>query len=113
MSNRLIRLIEFSSERCAAPNLNADTVLATFARTCFEFHVTRGESFEKAQQICKSHGKSRSFFVHAQNRKQFAWTLIGCSLLSCSKIVIKWIICVFKRKVAFFFFVHVRVTHTN
>lgn len=50
-------LTEFSSERCAAPNLNADTVLATFARTCYEFHVTRGESYEKAQQICKSHGK--------------------------------------------------------
>lgn len=50
-------LTEFSSERCAAPNLNADTVLATFSQTCYEFHVTRGESFEKAQQICKSHGK--------------------------------------------------------
>lgn len=49
--------IEFSSERCATPNLNADIILQTFARTCYEFHVTRGESFDKAQQICKSHGK--------------------------------------------------------
>lgn len=48
---------EFSPELCAAPNLNADTVLQTFGRTCYEFHVTRGESYEKAQQICKSHGK--------------------------------------------------------
>lgn len=49
--------VEFSPERCAAPSLNADTVLATFSRTCYEFHVTRGESFEKAQQICRKHGK--------------------------------------------------------
>lgn len=50
---------EFSPEQCEAPNLNADTVLQTFARTCYEFHVTRGESYEKAQQICKSHGNYR------------------------------------------------------
>lgn len=48
---------EFSPERCASPGLNADTVLQTFSRTCYEFHVTRGESYDKAQQICKSHGK--------------------------------------------------------
>uniref|UniRef100_A0A336K2F8 CSON012544 protein n=1 Tax=Culicoides sonorensis TaxID=179676 RepID=A0A336K2F8_CULSO len=47
---------EFTPERCAAPNLNADTVLTTFAKTCYEFHVTRGESFEKARGICQSHG---------------------------------------------------------
>lgn len=52
---------EFSPELCAAPNLNADTVLQTFGRTCYEFHVTRGESYEKAQQICKSHGKYFTF----------------------------------------------------
>lgn len=55
--SRPFPLTEFSPERCAAPNLNADTVLQTFDRTCYEFHVTRGESFDKAQQICKSHGK--------------------------------------------------------
>lgn len=49
--------IEFSPDRCAAPNLSADTILATFSRTCYEFHVTRGESYDKAQQICKSHGE--------------------------------------------------------
>lgn len=48
---------EFSPERCASPGLNADTVLATFSRTCYEFHVTRGENFDKARQICQSHGK--------------------------------------------------------
>lgn len=55
--------IEFSAEQCAAPNLNADTVLAVFSKTCYEFHVTRGESFEKAQQICKSHGKCFFTFI--------------------------------------------------
>lgn len=53
---------EFSTEQCEAPNLNADTVLQSFARTCYEFHVTRGESFDKAQQICKSHG-NHTFFA--------------------------------------------------
>lgn len=47
---------EFSPERCAAPNLSADTVLATFSRNCYEFHVTRGENFDSARKICKSHG---------------------------------------------------------
>lgn len=57
-SSRICHIyLEFSSERCATPNLNADIILQTFARTCYEFHVTRGESFDKAQQICKSHGK--------------------------------------------------------
>lgn len=50
--------IEFSPDRCAAPGLSAETILATFSRTCYEFHVTRGESYDKAQQVCKSHGKS-------------------------------------------------------
>ena len=58
---------EFSPERCAAPNLNADTVLQTFDRTCYEFHVTRGESFDKAQQICKSHGKYLFNYLFVRN----------------------------------------------
>lgn len=61
-------LTEFSPERCAAPNLNADTVLQTFDRTCYEFHVTRGESFDKAQQICKSHGKYAFNCLFARTR---------------------------------------------
>lgn len=48
---------EFSPDRCAAPNLNADTILTTFAKTCYEFHITRGESFDKARQVCRKHGK--------------------------------------------------------
>lgn len=52
---------EFSSERCSSPSLNADTVLATFARTCYEFHITRGESFDKARQVCQSHGISKIY----------------------------------------------------
>lgn len=55
---------EFSPDRCASPNLNADTVLQTFSRTCYEFHVTRGESYDKAQQICKSHGKPFEFVIN-------------------------------------------------
>lgn len=55
--------LEFSTERCAAPNLSADVVVQTFARTCYEFHVTKGENYEKAQQICKSHGKLLSISV--------------------------------------------------
>lgn len=47
---------EFSPDRCASPGLSADTVLATFSRNCYEFHVTRGENFESARKICKSHG---------------------------------------------------------
>uniref|UniRef100_A0A8W7Q5B0 Furrowed n=1 Tax=Anopheles coluzzii TaxID=1518534 RepID=A0A8W7Q5B0_ANOCL len=47
---------EFSSDRCASPNLSVETVLTTFAKTCYEFHITRGESFDKARAVCKSHG---------------------------------------------------------
>lgn len=51
---------EFSSDRCASPNLSVETVLTTFAKTCYEFHITRGESFDKARAVCKSHGRSRT-----------------------------------------------------
>lgn len=71
---------EFTPERCAAPNLNADTVLTTFARTCYEFHVTRGESFEKARMICQSHGKSLSLDLNFSTTVQpfnFRWRLIA------------------------------------
>lgn len=50
-------LSEFSSERCASPNLAPETILTTFSRTCYEFHVTRGESFDKARAICRQHGE--------------------------------------------------------
>lgn len=73
---------EFSPERCAAPDLNADTVLATFSRTCYEFHVTRGENFDKARQICQSHG--RKFLYQSQNHYQnviYFLSLIGGDLM--------------------------------
>ncbi|KAM7347402.1 CUB and Sushi multiple domains furrowed [Cochliomyia hominivorax] len=47
---------EFSVDRCLSPNLAVDTVLTTFSKTCYEFHVTKGENFEKAQQMCKTTG---------------------------------------------------------
>ncbi|KAG5674431.1 hypothetical protein PVAND_004402 [Polypedilum vanderplanki] len=47
---------EFSSERCASPNLSPDTLLSTFSRICYEFHVSRGESFDRARATCRSHG---------------------------------------------------------
>lgn len=51
-----LQFTEFSPDRCATPNINADVILQTFGRTCYEFHVTRGESYDKAQEICQSHG---------------------------------------------------------
>uniref|UniRef100_A0A1A9VUL7 Sushi, von Willebrand factor type A, EGF and pentraxin domain-containing protein 1 n=1 Tax=Glossina austeni TaxID=7395 RepID=A0A1A9VUL7_GLOAU len=47
---------EFSVDRCLSSNLAVDTVLTTFSKMCYEFHVTKGENFEKAQHICKSTG---------------------------------------------------------
>lgn len=55
--NLLIEFTEFSSERCASPDLPPETILTTFSRTCYEFHVTRGESFDKARAICRKHGE--------------------------------------------------------
>lgn len=48
---------EFSVDRCLSPNLSVDTVLTTFSKTCYEFHVTKGENFEKAQQMCEATGE--------------------------------------------------------
>lgn len=48
---------EFSADQCASPNTNANTVLTTFGRVCYEFHVTRGESFAEARTMCQAHGK--------------------------------------------------------
>ncbi|XP_075158690.1 CUB and Sushi multiple domains furrowed [Haematobia irritans] len=47
---------EFSVDRCLSSKLGVDTVLTTFSKTCYEFHVTKGESFDKAQQMCKVTG---------------------------------------------------------
>lgn len=71
--------IEFTPDRCAAPGLSAETILATFSRTCYEFHVTRGESYDKAQQVCKSHGKSIEDDLNL-NKHTFcvSWQLCTC-----------------------------------
>lgn len=50
---------EFSVDRCLSSKLAVDTVLTTFSKTCYEFHVTKGENFEKAQQMCKTTGNLR------------------------------------------------------
>lgn len=48
---------EFSVDRCLSPTLGVDTVVTTFSKTCYDFHITKGESFEKAQAICKKTGE--------------------------------------------------------
>lgn len=47
---------EFSVERCLSPKLSVDTVLSTFSKTCYEFHVTRGEDYDNARKMCQSTG---------------------------------------------------------
>jgi len=31
--------------------------VTTFSKTCYDFHITKGESFDKAQAICKQTGE--------------------------------------------------------
>ncbi|XP_017853153.1 sushi, von Willebrand factor type A, EGF and pentraxin domain-containing protein 1 [Drosophila busckii] len=47
---------EFSVDRCLSPKIGVDTVVTTFSKTCYDFHITKGESFDKAQAICKQTG---------------------------------------------------------
>lgn len=80
---------EFSPDRCAAPNLNAEIILSTFSRTCYEFHVTRGESYDKAQQTCKSHGETDDTLTTnfcQINAIAIAFTTCLCSM-TCDNIV--------------------------
>lgn len=42
-------------DRCAPKGAAEDVQLAAFARTCYEFGVTRGGSFLEARNYCKSH----------------------------------------------------------
>lgn len=72
-------------------------MLATFSQTCYEFHVTRGESFEKAQQICKSHGKLIFIFLTESNLRGFKLPVV-CVFVYNAYFVIKRIICVFERE---------------
>lgn len=47
---------EFSNDRCVPAGAAEDVELAAFARTCYEFGVGRGGSFEEARAHCKRHG---------------------------------------------------------
>ncbi|GLV42687.1 furrowed [Carabus blaptoides fortunei] len=47
---------EFSVDRCAPTGSPDDLQLAAFSRTCYEFGVGRGGSFEEARVKCKAHG---------------------------------------------------------
>lgn len=55
---------EFSIDRCAPAGSSSDLQLASFSRTCYEFGVLRGGSFEEARAQCKSHGGD---LVHGLN----------------------------------------------
>ncbi|XP_008192271.2 sushi, von Willebrand factor type A, EGF and pentraxin domain-containing protein 1 [Tribolium castaneum] len=46
---------EFSVDRCAPRGAPEDVQLASFARTCYEFGVSRGGSFQEARNYCRSH----------------------------------------------------------
>lgn len=52
---KLMFLAEFSVDRCAPRGAAEDVQLAAFARTCYEFGVSRGGSFAEARSYCKSH----------------------------------------------------------
>lgn len=47
---------EFSNDRCAPVKASADIQLAAFSRTCYEFNVEKGATFDDAQKQCQSHG---------------------------------------------------------
>lgn len=47
---------EFSNDRCVPSGAADDVELAAFDRTCYEFSVGRGGSFEEARNHCKKHG---------------------------------------------------------
>jgi hypothetical protein len=46
---------EFPADRCATPNQSAETIVSTFAKKCYEFHITKGESFDSARKTCRGH----------------------------------------------------------
>ncbi|PSN44564.1 hypothetical protein C0J52_12430 [Blattella germanica] len=49
-------LVEFSNDRCVPTGAADDIELSAFDRTCYEFSVGRGGSFEEARNHCKKHG---------------------------------------------------------
>lgn len=46
---------EFSVDRCAPKDAPEEAQLAAFARTCYEFGVSRGGSFQEARAYCQGH----------------------------------------------------------
>ncbi|XP_048525860.1 uncharacterized protein LOC125505658 [Dendroctonus ponderosae] len=46
---------EFSVDRCAPKDSPEEAQLAAFARTCYEFGVSRGGSFQEARAYCQGH----------------------------------------------------------
>ncbi|XP_015517072.1 sushi, von Willebrand factor type A, EGF and pentraxin domain-containing protein 1 isoform X1 [Neodiprion lecontei] len=47
---------EFSVDRCASAGTPADTDIAAFNSTCYEFVVTKGGSFQDAKNYCQARG---------------------------------------------------------
>jgi len=56
-----VRVSEFSNDRCVPVGAADDIELSAFDRTCYEFSVGRGGSFEEARSHCKKH---RGDLVH-------------------------------------------------
>jgi hypothetical protein len=51
-----VHVSEFSNDRCVPSGAADDIELSAFDRTCYEFSVGRGGSFEEARSHCKKHG---------------------------------------------------------
>lgn len=47
---------EFSNDRCAPVGVGEEVQIVAFDRTCYEFNVAKGASFEEARGQCKAHG---------------------------------------------------------
>lgn len=45
---------EFSNDRCAVNGVGSNVEFVSFDRTCYEFNVGKGGSFEEARKACKS-----------------------------------------------------------
>jgi len=56
-----VHVSEFSNDRCVPSGAADDIELSAFDRTCYEFSVGRGGSFEEARSHCKKH---RGDLVH-------------------------------------------------
>lgn len=57
---------EFSVDRCASRSAPADAQITAFARTCYEFGVNKGGSFEDARATCRK-GHPGGDLVHSMS----------------------------------------------